>query len=155
MAFAADSAVLFDRLDEELRVAPQPAPGLFGKIIGSACTRIPVLSRSGKTNRIDRLIEAGAWTDAALALIELELPAWKLRRLVWDDGEWFCSLSRQPYLPVMLDDTVDANHQLMPIAILQVFLQARRLIETTPQAISTVPAMTTADERFVCCDNFV
>jgi len=154
MAFAADSAVLFDRLDEELRVAPQAVPGLFGKIIGSVCTRIPVLSRSGKTNRIDQLVEAGAWTDAALALIELELPAWKLRRLVWDDGEWFCSLSRQPSLPAMLDDTVDANHQRMPIALLQAFLQARRINETVPQAISAVPAIKTAGERFVCCDNF-
>src|ERR1700723_2224617 len=99
MAFAADSAVLFDRLDEELRAAPQPAPGLFGKIIGSACTRIPVLSRSGKTNRIDRLIEAGAWTDAALALIELELPAWKLRWLAYESDEWICSLTRQPNVP--------------------------------------------------------
>jgi hypothetical protein len=154
MAFAADSVVLFDRLDEELRVAPQPAPSLFGKIIGSVCTRIPVLGRSGKTNRVDRLIEAEAWTDAALALIELELPAWKLRRLVWEDGEWFCSLSRQPNLPAMLDDTVDANHQLMPIALLQAFLQARRINETVPQAISTVPAIKMAGERFVCCDNF-
>jgi hypothetical protein len=154
MAFAADSAVLFDRLDEELRVAPQPAPGLFGKIIGSACTRIPVLSRSGKTNRVDRLIEAEAWTDAALALIELELPAWTLRRLIWEDGEWFCSLSRQPNLPAMLDDTVDANHQLMPIALLQAFLKARRVNETVPQALSAVPVIETAGERFVCCDNF-
>ena len=154
MAFAADSAVLFDRLDEELRVAPQPAPALFGKIIGSACTRVPALSRSGKTSRIDRLIEAEAWTDAALALIELELPAWKLRRLVWEDGEWFCSLSRQPNLPAMLDDTVDANHQLMPIALLQAFLQARRVNATVPQALSAVPAIETAGERFVCCDNF-
>jgi len=38
--------------------------------------------------RIDQLIEARAWNDAALALVELELPAWKLRRLVYEDGEW-------------------------------------------------------------------
>ena len=28
---------------------------------------------------------------AALALVELELPAWKLRRLIYEDGEWLCS----------------------------------------------------------------
>ena len=54
--------------------------------------------------RIDQLIEARAWNDAALALVELELPAWKLRRLVYEDGEWHCSLSRQPNLPVALED---------------------------------------------------
>jgi len=154
MAFAADYEVLFDRLDDELRVASRPAPGLFGKIIGTACTRIPVLSKSGKTDRIDRLLEAGAWTDAALALIELELPAWKLRRLVREDGEWFCSLSRQPSLPAILDDTVDARHELMPIAILQAFLQARRMSEVTPNAVSAVPATRTGEQRFICCDNF-
>jgi hypothetical protein len=154
MAFAADYEVLFDRLDDELRVALRPAPGLFGKIIGSACTRIPVLSKSGKTDRIDRLLEAGAWTDAALALIELELPAWKLRRLVREDDEWFCSLSRQPSLPAILDDTVDAHHELMPIAILQAFLQARRMSESAPKAVSAVPAARTGEQRFICCDNF-
>ena len=98
MAFAADYAILFDRLDDELRVAAAPGPGLFAKIIAGACTRLPALNKSSKAAMVDRLIEAGAWTGAALALIELELPAWKVRRLVLDDGEWFCSLSRQPSL---------------------------------------------------------
>jgi hypothetical protein len=95
MAFAADYQVLSDRLDEEVRLAPRPARALLAKIIGSACSRVPILSKSGKTHRIDRLIEAEAWTECALALIELELPAWKLRRLVCEDGEWFCSLSHR------------------------------------------------------------
>jgi hypothetical protein len=74
MAFAADYVVLLDRLDDELQVAPEAAREIFAKIIGSACSRIPVLSKSGKTARIERLIESGAWTDAAIALIESEMP---------------------------------------------------------------------------------
>src|SRR6476619_5758672 len=46
--------------------------------------------------RIDELIEARAWNDAALTLVELELPAWKQRRLIYEDGKWHCSLSRHP-----------------------------------------------------------
>src|SRR6476659_10952614 len=76
--------------------------------------------------RIDQLIEARAWDDAALALIELELPAWKLRRLVYEDGEWLCSLSSHPNLSVALDDTVDARHEVLPLAILSAFIEARR-----------------------------
>jgi hypothetical protein len=57
-----------------------------------------------KVARIHRLVEDKAWTEAALALIEIELPQWKLRRLTCDDGEWFCSLMRHPDLPVELDD---------------------------------------------------
>ena len=81
MAFTADYTVLFDRLDDELRVAPRLDRSLFTKIIVGACKRIPVVNKSEQAARIDRLIEAGAWTDAALAVIALELPDWQLRRL--------------------------------------------------------------------------
>ena len=40
------------------------------------------LSGSATKARIDRLIETSAWTDATLTLAELELPQWKLRRLI-------------------------------------------------------------------------
>jgi hypothetical protein len=154
MAFAADHAVLFDRLDEELRQVPAPMPGLFAKIVAGACTRIPDLSLSEKTGRIERLIAAGAWTDAALAVIALELPAWTLRRLAYEDGEWHCALSRQPNLPAMFDDSADASHELMPLAILRAFLQARRMVEIAPQAISAVPQTQTGAGIIICCDNF-
>ena len=154
MAFAADYMVLFDRLDEELRVAPQLDRSLFTKIIVGACKRIPVLSKSAKVARIDRLIEAGAWTDAAFAVIALELPDWQLRRLEYDGGQWFCALSRAPNLPATLDDTADANHELMPIAILRAFFQARRMTETAPRATSPVPQVSTVADSILCCDNF-
>src|SRR5262245_44795373 len=34
--------------------------------------------------RIERPIASQAWTDAALALVELELPQWQVRRLAYD-----------------------------------------------------------------------
>jgi hypothetical protein len=152
MAFAADYMV--DRLDEELRVAPQVDRSLFTKIIVGACKRIPVLSKSVKVAQIDRLIEAGAWTDAALAVIALELPDWQLRRLEYDSGEWFCSLSRGPNLPAMFDDTADASHELIPLAILRAFFQARRMAEIAPRATSPVPQVSAVTDNIVCCDNF-
>lgn len=154
MAFAADYAVLFDRLGDELRVAAAPGPGLFAKIIAGACTRLPALNKSSKAATVDRLIEAGAWTDAAFALIELELPAWKIRRLVLNDGEWFCSLSRQPGLSATLDDSADASHELLPIAILLAFLQARRMVGIAPESKAPVPAIQAAGVEMICCDNF-
>jgi hypothetical protein len=154
MAFAAEHPMLFDQLDDELRRAPMPGQGLFDKILAGACVRIPALSPSGKAERIDRLIAAGAWTDAALALVALELPAWQLRRLACDGGEWFCSLSRQPNLLADLDDTADGNHELMPLAILRAFLQARRMAEAAPLARSTVPQIYANANNVMCCDNF-
>jgi hypothetical protein len=151
MAFAADQAVFFDRLDEELRQAPAPMQDLFAKIVAGTCT----LNQSGKADRIDRLIAVGAWTDAALALVELELPAWQLRRLAYEDGEWHCALSRQPNLPAGFDDTADASHEFMPLAIVRAFVQARRMTKIAPQATSTVPQIQTgAESIIICSDNF-
>jgi hypothetical protein len=154
MAFAADYQVLSDRLDDEVRVASQPARALLAKIIGSVCSRIPILSKSGKADRIDRLIEAEAWTDCALALVELELPAWKLRRLVYEGGEWLCSLSRRPNLPAELDDIVDASHEVLPLAIFRAFIEARRRAATAEPTTSRVPRLRSDPAAAVCCDNF-
>jgi hypothetical protein len=154
MAFAADYVVLLDRLDDELLAAPEAARAVFAKIIGSACSRIPVLGKSGKAARMERLIESGAWTDAAMALVESELPGWKLRRLVYENGEWFCSLSRQPNMPADLDDSADAVHQVLPLAILRAFVEARRRSKVATDATPGIPQLQPAAGGVICCDNF-
>ena len=65
------------------------------EIVGDICRRFPSTGRGEKSARIARLIEAEAWTDAALALIDLELPQWQVRRIAYDEGEWHCALSPQ------------------------------------------------------------
>jgi hypothetical protein len=147
-----DHAVLFDRLSEAVRVAPKPTPELVSQIIVGACTRTPLLR--GKATEIGQLIKLGAWLDAALVLIELELPGWKLRRLIREDGEWFCSLSRQPDLPAAFDDTADGAHEVMPLAILLAFLEARRRMALVAQPVAAVPSVDPAPVALICCDNF-
>ncbi len=154
MAFTADHEVLFDRLDEELRFSTEPAPELFAKVIASICSRIPVLTRSGKTDGIDRLVGSGAWTDSALALIELELPMWKVRRIAFENGEWLCLLSQQINLPLELDDCVDASHDILALAILRAFVEARRKASLVRQATSRVPQILSVPADVICCDNF-
>ena len=154
MAFGSDRAVLLDRLDEAVRFAPQPTHGLVSKIIAGACSRIPLLSKAGKAAGIDRLVESSAWVDAALALIELELPGWRVRRLICEDGQWHCSLSRQPNLPIALDDTADATHEVLPLAILLAFLQARRRTALAAQSVPAVPLSEPVLAETICCDNF-
>jgi hypothetical protein len=144
---------IFDQLDDELRLASAPVPTVFAKVISGACCRLPNLSRPGGMARLDRLIAAGAWADAALVLIELELPAWSLRRLIREDDEWFCSLSRQPNVPVALDVTADAHHDSLPLAILLAFLQVRRTAEIAPAAISATRNMQPRPHSIICCDN--
>src|ERR1700730_15764087 len=114
-----------ERLSERLCRAPEVTSDLFSDAM-AICTRIAVLAKAGKTDRLDGLVRANAWTDAALALLALEMPNWKLRRLEYEDGEWVCSLSTRPNVPVEIDDTADARHEVLPLAILSAFLGARR-----------------------------
>jgi hypothetical protein len=153
MTFAADREVLLARLDEELRGAAMATPALFARII-AACGRIPAPSKAGKATRLERLIENTAWTEAAIALIELELPLWMPRRLIFESGEWFCSLSRQPNLPADLDDSADGVHQQLPLAILLAFVEARRGSRARHEIISVVPQLRATADNLLCCDNF-
>ena len=119
MRLDANNPMSLDALDNALQNAQEPSLDLFSKIINSACTRVPALARTERLNRVIRLAEIGGWTEATLALIELELPLWRVRRLVYENGEWLCSLSQQPNLPVTLDDCAEATHEVLPLAMLR------------------------------------
>ena len=143
------------RLDDELRLATAAESVLFRKVIEHAGSRIALLRRSGRPIRVDRLIEFGAWTEAALALIELELPGWAVRRLVLEDGEWLCSLSRQPNVPIVFDEVVETGHEFLPLAILRAVVEAcRRRTIAGAKPISSVPLHQPKFGLSLCCDNF-
>ena len=110
---------------------------LVGDVIDAACRRYPSLGQTEKTARLERLIKSGAWTDAALALIDLELPLWQVRRVASDDGEWYCALSRERELPDWLDQSIEARHADLPLAILCAFVEARRI--SAPASRTSVP----------------
>jgi hypothetical protein len=141
------------RLEEQLRCALAITPQLMSDVIAEACTRFPAHSRTVKA-KVSRLIESGAWTDATLALVELELPQWKLRRIIYEDGEWLCSLSKQPQLPPGLDEVAEASHEILPLAILIALLQARRSVAASATSLTTVPQIRPVPGYAACCDNF-
>jgi hypothetical protein len=109
-------------------------------MIRETCRRFPSAAHGGKTARIERLIQSGAWIDAALALVDLELPQWQLRRIAYDEGEWHCALSRERELPQWLDQSVEARHADLALAILSAFVEARRI--SAPTVRSSVPGVT-------------
>jgi hypothetical protein len=135
---------LHDAPVDRLRDAPAVTADLIWQVIGKP--RLPV--------RIERLIEAGAWTDTALALLEM-LPQWRLRRLAFDDGEWHCALSRRRELPDWLDDTIETHHADLVLAILSAFAEARR--EPASLKPGSVPAVSHSAIPLyepLCCENF-
>ena len=140
---------------DRLRDACSVTAEFLSDIIRATCRRFPSMDRNFKNARIERLIESQAWTDAALALIDLELPQWQIRRLAYDEGEWYCALSRQRELPDWLDQPVEAHHADLALAILSAFVEARRT--GAPHSRTSVPAVpqeTTALYEPVCSDNF-
>ena len=146
-----DSAELNDRL----RGADVVTADLISEIIGDTCRRFPPIRPTEKTARIERLIGSDAWMDAALALIDLELPQWQVRRIAYDEGEWHCALSRQRELPEWLDQSIETHHEDLPLTILSAFVEARRV--STPRNRTSVPLVRRDAELPcipVCCDNF-
>jgi hypothetical protein len=146
-----DSGELSDRL----RNANAATAGLFADVIGTTCRRFPSTGQTKKTARIERLIGAEAWMDAALALVDLELPQWQARRIAYDEGEWHCALSRARELPEWLDQSIEVHHADLPLAVLSAFVEA--MCTSAPRSRTSVPIVpreVNALYEPVCCDNF-
>jgi len=142
-------------LADQLRDADAVTAEFMSEIINKACRRFPSQGQTEKTARIERLIQSGAWTDAALALIDLELPQWQIRRIAYDEGEWYCALSRERELPDWLDQSIEGRHADLALAILTAFVEAQRL--TAPSSRTSVPTVSRDTNPLyepVCSDNF-
>jgi hypothetical protein len=143
-------------LSDKLRVTDDVTPELMAEILDVTCRRAPLLRNSAKVLRIKQLFDARAWTDTALALVELELPLWHIRRIGYDAGEWHCALSRQRELPDWLDQSIDVRHPHLALAILIAIIEAQQI--TASFSSTSVPGTSTkleADYIPVCCDDFV
>jgi hypothetical protein len=142
-------------LGDRLRNAYAVTAEFLSDIASQTCRRFPSVSQSGKTARIERLIQSAAWTDAALALIDLELPQWQLRRIAYDEGEWHCALSRERELPDWLDQSAEGRHADLALAILSAFVEAQRLSARTDRtSVPMVPQKADAFYQPVLSDNF-
>jgi hypothetical protein len=142
-------------LGDRLRNACGVTAEFLSDIIRATCRRFPSADRNFKNARISRLIESQAWTDAALALIDLELPQWRVRRLAYDDGEWYCALSRQRELPDWLDEAVEARHADLALAILGAFVEVRKIsARQSRTSVPTVPQKAKALYEPIYSGNF-
>ncbi len=139
-------------LNDRLRDAPAATAGLMSEVISQTCRRFPSMGQTEKTARIEHLIGSEAWTDAALALIDLELPQWQVRRIAYDEGEWHCALSRQRELPEWLDQSIETHHSDLALAILSAFVEVQRV--TAPSSRTSVPTVARELCEPLLTDNF-
>ena len=146
-----ESGTLNDRLSDAHAVTAK----LMSELIGATCRRLPSAGRPAKSARIERLIGSQAWIDAALALIDLELPQWQIRRIAYDGGEWHCALSRAREVPEWLDQSIEARHADLSLAILSAYLDAQRVsISSRRTSVPIVACATNAIYAPFCCDDF-
>jgi len=142
-------------LSRKLRAANDMTLELMAEILDVTCRRAPFLGHSAKVLRLRQLVEARAWTDAALALIELELPLCHIRRIAYDAGEWHCALSHQCELPDWLDQAVESRHANLTLAILGAFVEAQsNLVASRPSVPSVSGERKARCYIPMCCDNF-
>src|SRR5690349_10764367 len=99
MRFRASDENLLNQIGERVRGANAASPNLFALVLDKACPRL-TLCKPTVMQHLHRLLETDAYADAPLTVIEFELPTWKLRRLIFDAGEWHCLLSRKPWVPI-------------------------------------------------------
>jgi hypothetical protein len=147
---------LIPSYDEDVPPDPVKAALTFivRRITNNAGSR-RIVGKAGSVGRVQRLIEDKAWTGAALALLELELPQWEIRRLAFEHGEWFCSLSTRPDCPIEFDEIAEAHHAVLPLAIMQAALAAwRKCPLAAGKRPLRVPRVYPRNSHTICCDNF-
>lgn len=142
-------------LGAQLHDALAVTPSLIADVIREACRRFPSQGQAARTERAEQLIRIGAWTDAALTLVEIELPQWKVRRLAYDEGEWYCALSRERELPDWLDQSVEGRHADLALAILSAFVEVQRTRGGPPRtSVPRAPQGAGSLDEPLLSDNF-
>ena len=139
----------------QVSAADEATSELFSKIVVATARRLWASGESAKAVQLHDLIETGALTQAALSLIELELPFWKLRRIAFDEGEWHCAMSRQRELPEWLDEAVEARHASLTLAILSAYIVTVGQVEIAREpSRPSVPQARAEQYEPLACENF-
>lgn len=140
----------------QVRAADDATSEMLVRTAVESCQRLSTPNETANAARLRKLIDAGASTEAAIALIELDLPQWKLRRVTYDEGEWHCAVSRQRELPDWLDQAVEASHESLTLAILSVYVETLRQVEASRvPGRPSVPQIRVEQYDSLCCGNFV
>ena len=154
MDFTVMRAERLGRLLDRLETVDEMSSELWNDIVASACVRSTLIPGRGGLAQLNRFVADGAWVDAAFALIDAELAGWKLRRIVYDSGEWHCALSRERYLPEWLDDAIEASHRDLALALVKAALEAMCEPTSSARVPATVTCIPVEDHHYLSCDNF-
>lgn len=139
------------RLSARIAHSDRATPELIRHVMARIGSRRPWFDAS--MTPIERLVDAGAWTEAAVALAE-ELPGWTLSRLDHEDGEWYCTLVSRWRMPRWMAESVEGRHAILPLAILSAILAALEQPGRKPPQVHDAALLTQGTETPVCCENY-
>jgi len=146
--YAERLAALANRLGE----VAQADEAAFQDILRISAKSGSCVGTVAETN-LRKLISCEAWTEAALASIDALAPNWKLCRLIYDGGEWFCSLSSYRNMPDWLDQMIECRHQDLSLSILIAVVEAVRN-EEIKQSAQPPRRVRIKTETLVLCEDF-
>jgi hypothetical protein len=112
-----------DALNDVIRSIDEVTAALVRAVRDIAAIRCATPDRAARLKRINTLIDAQAWTDAALAIAALD-HAYAVRRIERDDGEWHCTIGSQWRVPAWLDRGTWYSHSVLPLAIIGAMVEA-------------------------------
>jgi hypothetical protein len=139
----------------QISAADRATSELLSAIVVATARRLSVPSAAANAAQLRQLIDAGALTETAFALINLELPLWKLRRITYGESEWHCAISRERELPEWLDEAVEARHASLTLAILSAYIETIRQIAVSREPNRpSVPQTRVEQYEPVWCENF-
>jgi len=144
-------------LRNELGVAQAASAELVSAALDLMAARCAMPNRADQAARIRELIGAQAWTDAVLAIVDLDHSR-AVRRLIHDDGEWSCRIGSRWAVPDWLDDSVEFSHPVLPLAVLGALVDALRQAPATIRSSTSVPqshASPAGSIPAVSCENYL
>jgi hypothetical protein len=104
----------------KLRNEISQAPTATSELVSAAhdlMTARCIPYRAAAMQRIRTLIDAQAWTDAVLAIADLDRSR-AIHHVVHEDGEWHCRIGSHGAIPHWLGDTAEFSHPVIALAIL-------------------------------------
>jgi hypothetical protein len=146
------------RLRNEICQAPAPNCELVSAALELMIARRPVPYPAARREQIRALIDAQGWTDAILAIADVDRSR-VIRYIVHEDGEWHCRIGSHLAVPHWLDDNAEFSHPVLALAILGALVETLRWVPaaagSSPASASRRPTADTEAIPAVSCDNYL
>jgi hypothetical protein len=143
-----------DRLVRRISSAEGATSPLLSDVVNFVCSRLWTRPKF-RQDQILAWLKTGASFDLLRALIEVELPGWRLARLQYDGGQWYCTICRGTAQLEWAAADVTCGHVDPVLAMLRALLEVLAMDGVEDEADEGVlRRQQNPDMNYVLCDNF-